>query len=304
MQKFSSFSESNEMGEVATGSVRSGAATASLDAITPSPVDSLSSKHQVSPAQVKPDERNTPPPSTTADKVGRYIVISPEKKRIKALAAEGAPEKHINPHLRLAILGLTIMIVFGVTLITLFPIYADQNNLKLPSGLSTLVQSVQHSWPIQSYQQAIATAVPTTAAASANTYQPAPPLPRSQYVAMAEQDASAVGISPTYFVNQINLESGFNPNAGSPSGAEGIAQFMPGTAAGLGIDPWNPVQALNAAAHVMANAYHTYGDYAKALGAYNAGSGTLQNAVNSCGAKWLSCMPAQTQNYVAIIMGS
>ncbi len=54
---------------------------------------------------------------------------------------------------------------------------------------------------------------------------------------------------------------------------------------------------------MMARYYHQYGDYAKALAAYNAGPASLQNAVNSCGANWLSCMPAQTQNYVHTIMG-
>ncbi len=89
-----------------------------------------------------------------------------------------------------------------------------------------------------------------------NNNNPVPPpvnLPKSQYIAIAQQDAANAGISPDYFVRQINQESGFNPNAYSPAGAEGIAQFEPGTAAGLGINPWNPVQALQAAAHMMAN---------------------------------------------------
>ncbi len=89
----------------------------------------------------------------------------------------------------------------------------------------------------------------------------------------------------------------------SPSGAVGIAQFLPSTAASLGIDPLNPLQALQGAAKLMANFYHQYGDYAKALAAYNAGSANVNNAVNSCGASWLSCLPAQTRNYVAVIMG-
>jgi len=77
-------------------------------------------------------------------------------------------------------------------------------------------------------------------------------IPYSQLVTLAEQDATNAGISPVYFVRQINLESGFNPNAVSPGGAEGIAQFEPATAAGLGIDPFNPTEALQAAAQMMA----------------------------------------------------
>src|SRR5437763_10420798 len=112
-------------------------------------------------------------------------------------------------------------------------------------------------------------------------------------------------ISPVYFVRQINQESGFNPNAISPSGAEGIAQFMPGTARGLGINPWDPNAALNAAAHLMAGYANTYGgDYAKALAAYNGGSGNVQNAISGCGAaNWMNCLPGGTRNFIRVIMG-
>ena len=124
-------------------------------------------------------------------------------------------------------------------------------------------------------------------------------------MAIARQDAINAGISPDYFVRQINQESGFNPNALSPTGAEGIAQFEPGTAAGLGINPLDPVVALNAAAHLMANYSHNYGgNYAMALAAYNGGSGTVQYAINACGAaNWMNCLPGQTRNYILVIMG-
>jgi len=137
---------------------------------------------------------------------------------------------------------------------------------------------------------------------------PTPPpviLPSSQYVAIARQDAINAGISPDYFVRQINQESGFNPNAVSPAGAVGIAQFLPSTAAGLGFDPYNPIAALNGAAHLMANYSHNYGgDYAKALAAYNGGPGAVQNALNGCGAaNWMNCLPGETRNYIRTIMG-
>jgi soluble lytic murein transglycosylase-like protein len=131
------------------------------------------------------------------------------------------------------------------------------------------------------------------------------PASRQGYVELARQDAQAAGIPPELFVRQINQESGFNPNDVSPAGAEGIAQFMPATAAGLGIDPWDPVQSLRGAAQLMARYAHNYGgDYAKALAAYNGGTGTLQVAISACGAGWLSCEPAETQAYVHIILGN
>jgi soluble lytic murein transglycosylase-like protein len=129
-------------------------------------------------------------------------------------------------------------------------------------------------------------------------------LAKSQYVAIAQQDAAAVGIPPVYFERQIQQESGFNPNAVSPAGAVGIAQFLPGTAAGLGINPWDPIQALNGAAKLMANYARQYGgDYAKALAAYNGGSGTVRYAVNNCGTNWLNCLPGETRHYIYVIMG-
>jgi soluble lytic murein transglycosylase-like protein len=123
-------------------------------------------------------------------------------------------------------------------------------------------------------------------------------------VAEAWNDATQVGISPSTFVRQINQESGFNPTAISSAGAIGIAQFMPATAAALGFDPHDPTVSLRMAALFMAQKQASYqGAEAKALAAYNAGDGTVQAAVTRCGTTWLSCMPAETQQYVAAILG-
>lgn len=120
----------------------------------------------------------------------------------------------------------------------------------------------------------------------------------SSYVTLAAQDAVQAGIPPSLFVRQMQEESSFNPNALSPVGAEGIAQFMPATAAELGIDPWNPAQALHAAAQVMAGYTQHYGSYALALAAYNCGSGCTNSALARCGSAWIRCVPAQTQAYI------
>lgn len=131
------------------------------------------------------------------------------------------------------------------------------------------------------------------------------PTDRQGYVALAQADALAAGIPPDLFVRQINQESGFNPDSLSPAGAEGIAQFMPDTADGLGINPWNPIDALQGAAQLMATYQRNYGgDYAKALAAYNGGSGTLQYCMTHYGARWFSCEPAETRTYVEKIMQS
>ena len=79
---------------------------------------------------------------------------------------------------------------------------------------------------------------------------------------------------------------------------------MPGTAASMGVNPYDPTSALNGAARMMSGLSAQYGgDYAKALAAYNAGGGAVNAAVARGGGNWLAFMPAETQNYVRIIMG-
>jgi surface antigen len=140
-----------------------------------------------------------------------------------------------------------------------------------------------------------ATGVPDTLPAGLSWQTP--------YVQMAWDDALQAGIAPAIFVRQINQESGFHPDARSSAGAEGIAQFLPGTAANLGINPWNPASALAGAARYMAREVQAYqGDYARALAAYNAGAGAVDACVRLRQAGWLTCMPAETQQYVNAIL--
>ncbi|HEX9502834.1 MAG TPA: transglycosylase SLT domain-containing protein [Patescibacteria group bacterium] len=125
----------------------------------------------------------------------------------------------------------------------------------------------------------------------------------TDYRSMARQDAVNAGIPPDYFVAQINEESGFNPNAESHAGAIGIAQIMPDTASGLGIDPWNPVQSLAGASQLMSRYYQKYGDYAKALSAYNYGYERTNSVIDEYGVNWKGHIPSETRAYIAIIMG-
>lgn len=76
------------------------------------------------------------------------------------------------------------------------------------------------------------------------------------------------------------VESNGNPNAVSPAGAEGAYQFMPGTAASVGVaDPFDPQQARAGAAKYLAQLYQQFGGNAqKAIAAYNAGPGRVAQA--------------------------
>ena len=74
------------------------------------------------------------------------------------------------------------------------------------------------------------------------------------------------------FVELIRAESGFNPRALSPKGAQGLGQLMPGTARLLGVrDAWDPAQNLEGAVRYFAAQLERFGDVALALAAYNAG---------------------------------
>lgn len=108
--------------------------------------------------------------------------------------------------------------------------------------------------------------------------------------------AQKYNIPAAVLASLIQQESGYNVRAVSPAGAQGIAQFMPGTAAGMHIDPMNPAQAIDGAAHYLRNAMDNFGgNIPLALAAYNSGSGNV--------AKYGGIPPfPETQNYVRNIM--
>lgn len=119
------------------------------------------------------------------------------------------------------------------------------------------------------------------------------------YGPIAAGAATQYGVPVDLFLKQIKQESGFNPAARSKAGALGIAQFMPATAAGYGINPMDPNQALPAAAKMMAGLYAKYHDWGLALAAYNAGSGNVDAYLAGKRA-----LPAETTAYVQSITGS
>lgn len=85
------------------------------------------------------------------------------------------------------------------------------------------------------------------------------------------------GVDPNLVRAVIKKESSFDPNAVSPAGAIGLAQFMPSTAEAVGIDPHDPVQSIEGAAmHLKALLKTFNGDERLALAAYNAGAGAVQ----------------------------
>ena len=122
---------------------------------------------------------------------------------------------------------------------------------------------------------------------------------------MIESAAKASHLPLEFFARVIWQESRFRSDAIGPvtrSGqrAQGIAQFMPGTANERGLlDPFNPVQALPKSAEFLAELREQFGNLGLAAAAYNAGPRRVQEWLAGTGG-----MPQETRSYVLAITGS
>ena len=115
------------------------------------------------------------------------------------------------------------------------------------------------------------------------------------YAGTIEQAASTNGIPASLLAALLYHESRFEPNVVSSAGAEGIAQFMPATAAGMGIDPTNPTQSIEGAAQLLGSYTRQFGSYSDALAAYDAGSSAVE--------RYGGIPPyAETQAYVPAVL--
>jgi soluble lytic murein transglycosylase-like protein len=145
-----------------------------------------------------------------------------------------------------------------------------------------------------------ATATDATAATTGFMSTGASELPADvPYGAEITAAAKKYGIDPALLAGLVKQESGFNPNAGSPAGARGLTQLMPGTAAGLGVsNVLDPAQSLDGGAKYLKAQLDAFGgDVARALAAYNAGPGAVQ--------RYGGVPPyAETQNYVRAVQAN
>jgi len=123
------------------------------------------------------------------------------------------------------------------------------------------------------------------------------PMAEQAAAALIESTAKAQNLQPQLLRAMIEQESGFRPCAISPKGAKGLMQLMPDTAQDLGVtDPFDPQQNVDAGARYIRQLMTKYdGDVKRALGAYNAGPTTVDQAGG---------IPdiAETRQYVDAIM--
>lgn len=145
------------------------------------------------------------------------------------------------------------------------------------------------------FQQQLAAAQAQPAAGAATVGAPGAATP---FAAEIDAAAAKYGLDSSLLRGLIRAESNFNPNAGSPAGAQGLTQLMPATARSLGVtNSFDPAQAIDGGARYLRQLLDRFGgDQRLALAAYNAGPGAVQ--------RFGGVPPyAETRNYVERVLG-
>jgi peptidoglycan DL-endopeptidase CwlO len=117
------------------------------------------------------------------------------------------------------------------------------------------------------------------------------------YADLFSQAASRYGVSASLLAGLAQTESGFNSSAVSAAGAQGLMQFMPSTAASLGVDTSDPASSIDGAARYLKSLQDQFGSTPLALAAYNAGPAAVQ--------RYGGVPPyAETQSYVQKVLSA
>lgn len=147
----------------------------------------------------------------------------------------------------------------------------------MTSGLQDVLARIAELTP-QPAQQAAAQAPASTSFAAALSQASSSQSSASAYAPAIDAAANRNGIDPLLLQALIQQESGFDPNATSAAGAEGLTQLMPSTAAALGVsNPYDPTQSIDGGAAYLGQQLQAFGgNVPMALAAYNAGPGAVQ----------------------------
>lgn len=102
--------------------------------------------------------------------------------------------------------------------------------------------------------------------------------PSTPFASYFEAAGNQHGVPPAMLAAVGWVESRYQTDAVSSAGAMGVMQIMPVVANELGVDPYDPAQAIDGAARLLRSHYERFGSWDLALAAYNAGAGAVQNA--------------------------
>jgi cell wall-associated NlpC family hydrolase len=91
-----------------------------------------------------------------------------------------------------------------------------------------------------------------------------------------QQAGAKYGVSPSLHASVARAETGLHPRAVTTAGARGLMQLMPATASSLGVDAFDPAQAVDGAARLLKSNLDTFGSTELAVAAYNAGPAAVR----------------------------
>ena len=203
--------------------------------------------------------------------------------------------------MRFATLCVAVCLAQGVSVISL----SERPDISVPDIHTAVVRSADAapatssaSAPSSDRAGARATESNNDGSASPERQQRAA-LSRTQLCETAVLVAQANDLPAPFFTRLIQQESGFKPHVVSSAGAQGIAQFMPRTAASVGLaDPFDPAEALAASGKFLAELVTQFGNLGLAAAAYNAGPRRVQDWIARRGQ-----LPLETRRYVYSITG-
>ncbi len=161
-----------------------------------------------------------------------------------------------------------------------------------PVGTPTEIRRVTGLAPAASGPGVTGAATTTGGATGSSGVIPGTP---TALVGTFQQAAASYHVPASLLSSVAFNESSFRTYVGSATGAKGLMALMPATAASYGVDPYDPTQAVPAAAQLLAGYHQKYGSWSLALAAYNAGPGAV--------AQYGGIPPyPQTQAYVAKVL--
>ncbi len=193
------------------------------------------------------------------------------------------------------------LVAFGEPTVDHIGIYVGDGRMIHAPRRGDVVKVGPITRPIATIRRVLTPGAPLAPASTATTWNPTTQgttaTGPTQFRALFERAGAAHGVDPGLLSAVAKNESGFNPGAVSPAGAQGIMQFMPATATQFGVDPFDPASAIDGAARYLRQLQDQFGSVELALAAYNAGPGNVS--------KYGGVPPfTETRNYVTKVMAT